>query len=330
MSIIIPVFNNKHLLLDALQSCADQIYKNVEILVIDDGSTDGLSQAYIENNGFSVKYYLTQNRGAGLARNYGLSRASGEYVFFLDSDDTNPKRAIADLVSGISDLDFVIGKSKRCFIDRFGDFNRSEIWKPANFAPGSDLKRCITDTLSTNKLYRLGFLRSNEIFFEATAHEDILFICKLFEATERYAVIDSFVHHWNVREGVRTLSSELTLETLRSRMEVVDSAINQLTDEKLRRIFIRNVINHDLKRYVNCSKNYKKSELDELYFRYKKFVEKYWDYLDADAMPASRKILLSIESIDLTQREFLAVSNRRDSFLRRILRSLAEYLKNEP
>ena len=91
VSIIIPAYNRSKFLAQAVQSVLSQTATDFEILVIDDGSTDD-SRAVIENiYDARLKYFYKENGGVSSARNFGLAKAVGEYVSFLDSDDFWPK-----------------------------------------------------------------------------------------------------------------------------------------------------------------------------------------------------------------------------------------------
>lgn len=85
-SVVIPVYNREHLIQDALESVLDQTHDNYEIIVVDDGSTDGTCEA-IRKYGDKVRLIVQENAGPGAARNRGIRASSGEYVAFLDSDD---------------------------------------------------------------------------------------------------------------------------------------------------------------------------------------------------------------------------------------------------
>lgn len=89
VSIIIPTYNREDLIILAIESILKQTYQDFEILVIDDASTDKTAEVIREINQSKVRYFqLSTNSGQCVARNYGLSRAKGEFVAFLDSDDT--------------------------------------------------------------------------------------------------------------------------------------------------------------------------------------------------------------------------------------------------
>jgi len=84
VSVIIPTYNRKHLLTEAIHSCLAQQEVTTEIILIDDGSTDGTSKAMHK---FPVRYVRQKRQGPQAARNLGLCLAKGEYIKFLDSDD---------------------------------------------------------------------------------------------------------------------------------------------------------------------------------------------------------------------------------------------------
>lgn len=89
ISVIIPTFNRAHTLHLSIESLLNQTSANWELIIIDDGSTDGtinLVNKYLQDNRF--KYYFQKHQGVSTARNYGASKAEGDYIIFLDSDDT--------------------------------------------------------------------------------------------------------------------------------------------------------------------------------------------------------------------------------------------------
>ena len=86
ISCIIPVFNGVRYLGEALDSILAQTYRPIEIIVIDDGSTDGTGEL-VARYGDRIRYFRQNNEGAPTARNAGLSAARGAFVAFLDSDD---------------------------------------------------------------------------------------------------------------------------------------------------------------------------------------------------------------------------------------------------
>lgn len=88
VSIIIPVYNRRELLYRAIKSVINQTYRNIEIIVIDDGSNEDIKSVCESFNDLRIRYFRhIENKGAAAARNTGLKNCRGDFVAFLDSDD---------------------------------------------------------------------------------------------------------------------------------------------------------------------------------------------------------------------------------------------------
>lgn len=87
ISVIIPTYNRAHLVCDAIESVLAQTYSHYEIIVVDDGSTDGTGELLRKRYGDRIRYEWQENQGESVARNRGIALARGEYIAFLDSDD---------------------------------------------------------------------------------------------------------------------------------------------------------------------------------------------------------------------------------------------------
>lgn len=87
ISIIIPTYNNADVVCDAIDSSLNQSYTNIEVIVVDDGSSDGTQKLLQESYGDKIKYIHQENKGLSNARNTGILHSSGKYLQFLDADD---------------------------------------------------------------------------------------------------------------------------------------------------------------------------------------------------------------------------------------------------
>ncbi len=88
ISVIIPTYNRAGLIMKAINSILSQTFQDFEILIIDDASTDNTREVIDNLGNPKIRYYkLDKNSGQCIARNYGIKRASGQYIGFLDSDD---------------------------------------------------------------------------------------------------------------------------------------------------------------------------------------------------------------------------------------------------
>ncbi|MDE5595436.1 MAG: glycosyltransferase [Muribaculaceae bacterium] len=91
-SVIVPVYNRIDEVQDLLKSLANQTYKNFEVIIVEDGSTEPCESVVEDacSRGLDAKYFYKENEGRSIARNYGLERASGDYFIFFDSDCVIP------------------------------------------------------------------------------------------------------------------------------------------------------------------------------------------------------------------------------------------------
>ena len=87
VSVVIPTYNRESFITKAIDSVEAQTYRNVEVVVIDDGSTDNTRSLLERRYGEKVRYFYQENKGIAAARNTGIRESSGDYIAFLDSDD---------------------------------------------------------------------------------------------------------------------------------------------------------------------------------------------------------------------------------------------------
>ncbi len=107
VSVIIPTYNCAHFLIEAMDSVLGQNYRPIELIVVDDGSTDktrevveGWKQKRPRNNAFELRYFYQENKGGPAARNLGLVESQGEYIQFLDADDVlSPSKLFRQVIA---------------------------------------------------------------------------------------------------------------------------------------------------------------------------------------------------------------------------------------
>lgn len=87
VSVVIPTYNRKELVKRAIQSVLDQTYKNYELILVDDGSTDQTDKLLKEFKGGKIRFFRQDHKGVSAARNLGIRESHGEFIAFLDSDD---------------------------------------------------------------------------------------------------------------------------------------------------------------------------------------------------------------------------------------------------
>ncbi len=182
VSIIIPIYNIENYISKCLKSVLNQTYKDIEIILVNDGSTDKSVEIIEKLKNEKCKIYNKENGGLSSARNYGLNQAKGNYIFFLDGDDYLEKDAIENLVFFIKkyDVDIVQGEATYCYeknkvIDKL-NIGLIETDKVIEYFRENQIK-----TYVWNKLYKKEILY-NLSFKEGYVNEDIIFtyeICAL-------------------------------------------------------------------------------------------------------------------------------------------------------
>ena len=179
-----PVYNAEKTIERAILSIINQTYNNIELILINDGSTDGtesIIKKYIEKeNKIEIKYYFQKNSGPSIAKNLGIDMAKGEYILFVDSDDTISENYIESLVINQKE-GTLIGASYK-IIEGTGKNNNDIIITNKIY----DIRNEILNDLVIGKLngfvvlYLFNKEQMKEVYFEKDIRymEDTLFLIK--------------------------------------------------------------------------------------------------------------------------------------------------------
>lgn len=209
VSIIIPIYKVEEYITSCLESVYSQIYDDIEVVLVNDKTPDKsmeIAKPVIEK--LKEKYVVKiverkENGGLSAARNSGFDVANGDYVYYLDSDDTIPKNAIKTLASFVEkygEIDFVIGNYIR------SDRKTAEKIDLPEYIDGNDkilLFHLISlwNVMGWNKLLRRNFLTNNSILFEnGILHEDVLFSYLLATKAQKMCVCNEITYNYLIRK----------------------------------------------------------------------------------------------------------------------------------
>ena len=222
VSVIVPVYNVAPYLREALDSVVNQSYKDLEIIIVDDGSTDE-SASICEDYASSdprIKLIHQSNKGLSGARNTGLKNSTGEFVAFIDSDDSVSPLFIETLVNAM------ISSSANISICRFSTFETSGRMNSVSatmvfpsisagvFDRTEVLKLMAEEKISVNvcnKLFRRK-LWSDIRFPEGHVYEDALAAFKLFDKSERVVLVNDSLY--NYRQRVDSITSSVSINKI--------------------------------------------------------------------------------------------------------------------
>lgn len=191
VSVIVPVYNSEKVLSGCVDSILHQTYDHLEIILINDGSTDNsgnLCTAYARDDA-RVKTIHTRNSGPAAARNVGLENSNGAFIFFLDSDDSIESHAIHALMESYSRFhaDTIIGDFRTIQEDRLGPGHKG-VFPESKLLSKLDIMeyaRCYLRkpnrytlfAYSWGRLFRSSIIKQNRILFDPDLHtyEDVAF-----------------------------------------------------------------------------------------------------------------------------------------------------------
>ncbi len=208
VSIIMPAYNAEMYIQEAIDSVLGQNYKNWELIIINDGSTD-LTEKFIHKyNDERIKYYYQKNAGVSVARNIGMVHAKGEFLTFLDADDALTEISIAlrvecfcnnedtDLVHGIASI-----RTENLEIEQRAS-------EPFKYSKLLDLVLKLDNRLFFNPSYMIRASKIANLKFKVgmTHCEDILFLFSLLHQGCRYNSVSHRVYLYRV-SGTSAMSN---------------------------------------------------------------------------------------------------------------------------
>lgn len=225
VSIIVPVYNVEKYIYKCIKSIIDQTYKKIEILIINDGSTDNsiaLIQPLIDQR---CTILNKKNGGLSSARNCGLKHAHGEYIFFLDADDWIESTTIECLISYMknNDIDIVQGTARYCF-SKFSFEDRLNNEKLQGDIVLEYFKQKKYKTYVWNKMYTKEILQGLE-FREGFLHEDIIFSYEIAKKNPKILNISEVIYNYFQQE--ESIMHQLNLE---KKIKCLD-ALNVVIDD---------------------------------------------------------------------------------------------------
>jgi glycosyltransferase involved in cell wall biosynthesis len=261
LSVVVPVYNVEGYLGEALDSLLGQTFDDLEIVVVDDGSTDG-SRAIIDDyvdRCPNVRLVASENRGLGAARNLGIRHCRGELLTFADSDDIVPPRAYAVMVATLDQTgsDFVVGAAQRFRGDRHLPLTRrqAELHRERALAVTvDDRPDMLGDVFAWNKVFRRAFWdHAGLVFPEGVRYEDQPTTTRAFLMARSFDVLRAPVYLWRLRDDRTSITQRRhEVDDLRDRLatkRVSLDLVRRMGSPRVVQQFYDDVLSMDLPRY---------------------------------------------------------------------------------
>lgn len=249
VSIIVPIYNVESYLERCLRSIINQTYKNIEILCIDDGSTDNSSIICesFKKEDLRIKVIHKENGGLSDARNVGLNNASGKWVLYVDSDDYIELDAVEKLLqcTDNQDIDIVVGVAKEIEDGKIVRYLNHKNLSNAKYQS----KEYILKSIRNNEfyapawlnLYRKDFLLKEKLFYcKGLLYEDVELLPKLFLRASSVYYIDYPFYNYIKRLGSIMTNSKIEKSQFSAKYIIKEwySTITQIEDVELRKTMI--------------------------------------------------------------------------------------------
>lgn len=217
ISIIIPVYNVEKYLECCLNSVISQTYHNLEILLVNDGSTDTsnmICKSFCKKDSRFI-YFEHNNTGVSFTRNRALENVHGEYVCFVDADDVLEKDAIEEQIKRIENHDMIITRYKK--IDESGKIlGESKIYKKCSISSDEMIKRLFLSLkygyqgYIGNKMFKNVIIQKYKIRFAEDVYynEDRLFVLEYLLHSEKVLFINAYAYYYRIHQNNATAYTE--------------------------------------------------------------------------------------------------------------------------
>ena len=221
LSVIIPVYNVENYLNECLDSVTSQTLEDMEIICIDDGSTDNSPDILKEysKKDKRIKIITKENGGQATARNLGIKEAQGEYIAFVDSDDFIEPTMFEKLYTKSKDNNLDIAMCKIATYDNQTEEIKDNVWYymlgvfrdfEKDIFNHKDTKEftCHIAVTPYNKIYKTTLLKENNILFpEGLIFEDEKFFYDTYLRAKRVSIVDEFLYYYRINRKGSTVDT---------------------------------------------------------------------------------------------------------------------------
>lgn len=205
ISIVMPVYNSEKTIKRAIDSIVNQNYKDYELLLISDQGNDN-SNIICKNYADQYKnifFFDKEHCGLSNTRNYGISKASGDYILFIDSDDYLENNALEIMINNIEDNDILVFGVCVDFIE--------EHYKFFEYSNNCNCDNVIEELFNSslfnyawNKLYKTSVIKNVKFDSEHIQSEDLFFNIEVFSITSKIKLISDVLYHY-IKDNRETL-----------------------------------------------------------------------------------------------------------------------------
>jgi glycosyltransferase involved in cell wall biosynthesis len=298
ISVIIPFYNEEDVLEKAVLSALNQSYSNIEIILINDGSTDNSKKIAekICKKQYNCNLISIKNSGPGIARNIGINRATGKYICFLDADDLLSYNSLEILLNNIKNNNSDLSIGMYQMLNKNKEVIKKKIYQGNKLVTSNQvIKALITKKItpvSWAKLYKTNIAKNCE-FPNLFWKEDDVFLLKYLLLSKNVSIINKVVVLNNCRNNSltrQTISDKMISEIVKS-FQIQDRLIPKKYEKELVQSKIESLLNLFLILKIDSDKlaeKNRKSILKSLF----KFADKISENSNIHKITFKKKVLL--------------------------------------
>ena len=279
ISIIVPIYNAEKYLNKCIDSLINQTKREIEIILINDGSTDDSEKIIKKYKDKRIKYFKNENQGIGKTRNFGIEKATGKYVMFVDSDDYIKKNTCEVLYKKCEkeNLDLVICDFYKVFDngkkeeERIGDFSNTTLKKNPNLLLDVNLA-------PWNKLYKRDLIVTNRIrFVEDLKYEDAPFVCTALDRASKIGKVNQSFNYYVIHgKSETTVRDERVFDIIKIVDKIRKYFKNKNYAQKsVDKLTIRILINYNIQQRYQINKKIAIKFIDNSFDYLRKNVPNY-------------------------------------------------------
>lgn len=280
ISIIVPVYNVKEQLPRCIESLINQSYKNIEIILVNDGSTDE-SPLICENYkkiDSRIKVIHKKNGGLSEARNFGIYESKGKYILFVDSDDFIEKDACERFIKILKNkkVDIIVGEAREINKNKISYMKHSNLINEKEYSSIDYIKKSVKVNEwyapSWLNLYRKEFIDNNYLYFKkGILHEDMQILPIVFLKAEKIIYMKDYFYNYVIREG--SITQEKNKKKLNCLLDILrewKERFDKIEEKELKELLYGVLI----KQYLFICKSYNIKIAEKVIYIDKKFMLK--------------------------------------------------------
>lgn len=274
ISIIVPIYNAEKYLNKCIKSLINQTKEELEFILVNDGSTDSSEEIIKTYKDKRIKYFKNKNQGIGKTRNFGIEKATGKYIMFLDSDDYLREDACQILYekAETEKLDLVICDFYR--VEEENDFQEKIIIPEFKNTTLKENKNLLLDVnlAPWNKLYKASFLKKNKIkFVENLKYEDAPFVVEAMDKAKKIGQVSECLNYYIIHKNSETTVRDKKIFDI---IEIVDKIRKYFSKRKeytetVDKLSVRILTNYTIQQRVQQDKEVGTEFIDRA-FKYMK------------------------------------------------------------